>query len=123
MNEGGQQRIEITGCGQADADGIDNQRTVEILQDNSAAAPGHANGFNELHEVVADQDNIGAFTGDICSGTHGDANGGFTQSGCVVNAVTEHGHHPPFPHLFRDVTGLLLWKKFGVNIANAKMAG
>src|SRR5579864_493532 len=49
MYERGQQRIEITGCGQTDADRIDDQRAVEILQDNAATAFGHANGLNELH--------------------------------------------------------------------------
>ena len=123
MDERRQQRIEITGCGQADADRIDNQRAVEILQDNSAATFCHANGFNELHEVVADQHHIRAFAGDIGSRTHGHANSGFTQSGCVVNAVAEHGHHSPFPNLFRDLRGFLLRKKIGVNIADTELAG
>src|ERR1035438_497034 len=123
VNECGQKRVEITGRGKADADGIDDQRAVEILQNDAAAASCHTNGFNELHEVVADQHHICTFAGDIRSRTHGYANRGFAQRGCVVDAVTEHGNHSPFPHLFRNETGFLIGKKLGVNIADAEFAG
>ena len=88
MNECGQKRVEITGRGKADADGIDDHRAVEILQDDAAAASCHANGFNELNEVVADQHHIRTSTGDICSRTHGYAyRGGRMGIGCRLRGV------------------------------------
>jgi hypothetical protein len=78
------------------------------LQDNAAAISGDSNSFDKFHEVVADQHYIRTLAGDIGSGTHCDTNGSFAQRGCIIDTVTEHGHHSPIPHLLRDVTGLLL---------------
>src|ERR1039457_78765 len=69
VNECGQQRVEITGRGKADTYRIDDKGAVEILEDDATAASCDANSFNELHEVVADQNHIRTFAGDICSST------------------------------------------------------
>ena len=116
------QRIELARCGQADTDGVDDEGAVEILENNAAAVSGDANSFDEFHQVVADQHYIRALAGDIGSGNHGDSNSGFAQRGSFIDTVTERRHRSSFPHLFRDETGLLLWKKLGMNIADAELA-
>lgn len=49
MNERGQQQgIEITSCSQADTGGVDDQGSVEILQDSAAVVSGDANSLNKI---------------------------------------------------------------------------
>ena len=43
MDERGQQGIQKSGGGEADADGIDDERSVEVLQDDAAAVPRDTN--------------------------------------------------------------------------------
>ena len=109
-----QQRIQQLNCSQADADGVHDESAVEVLEDNSPAVPGDADGFDELHQVIADQHNIGAFTGNICAGSHGDTDRRFTERGSVVDAVSEHRHRVAFPDLLGNKGSLLFRQEFGI---------
>ena len=85
-----------------------------------AAVSGDADGFDELHQIVTDQHDIGAFTGNIGSRTHGDANCRFAECGSVVDAVSEHGHRVSFLDLLRDEGGLLFRQEFGISLSDAE---
>ena len=91
MNKRCQQRVENAGRSQADADGIYNQRAVEVLKDDPAAVSGDAHGFDELVEIVADQHYIRAFPGNIRSRSHGYTDGRLAERGRVIDAVSQHG--------------------------------
>jgi RHS repeat-associated protein len=108
VNEGREEGVEVSGGSEADADGIDDEGAVEVLQNNGPAVVGDADGFHELHQVVANEDDVGAFAGNIGSGAHGNADGGFAEGGGVVDAVSQHGDHLPLPHLVGDEGGLLI---------------
>ena len=95
MNERRQQRIEKPNCCQPNADSINNQRAIKVLEYDGAATPGDADGFHELLKVVANQNHVGAFAGDVRSASHGHADGGVHERGSVVDAVAEHGHDSP----------------------------
>ena len=95
MNERSQQWIEKSSRCQPNADGIDDQGAVKVLEDDGSAAPGDADRLHELLKIVANQDHVGAFAGDVGSASHGHADRGIHQRGSVVDAVAEHGHDSP----------------------------
>ena len=123
MDKGCNKRIQQSGSRETNADGVDDQRSVEILENNPPAAPGNANSFNEFHEVTANQNYIRAFAGNISSPSHGYAHSGFAESGRVVDAISEHGHCSSRSNLLRDEVSLLFGKQFGTNIVDAEMTG
>ena len=123
MDKGCKQWIQHSSRGQTDADRIDDQGAVEILENNRPAIPGYANSFNEFHEVIANQDYISAFAGHIGSCAHSDADSGFAERRRIVDAISEHGHCSSRSHLLRDEVSLLLGKQFGMNLINAEMTG
>jgi hypothetical protein len=92
MDKGCKKRIQQPCSRKTNADCVDDQHSVEILENNPPAAPGHANSLNEFHEVIANQNYIRALAGDIGSRAHGYAHSGFAQRRRVVDAVSEHGH-------------------------------
>jgi hypothetical protein len=67
MDECSQQWIQQAGGCQANADCVNNQRSIEILKDNSTAAARDTDGFDKLHQVVANENHVGAFAGHIGS--------------------------------------------------------
>jgi hypothetical protein len=123
MDEGCEKWIQQPCSREANPDGVHDQCSVEILENNPPAAPGHANSFNEFHEVIANQNYIRAFAGDIRACAHGYADGRFAERRSVIDAIPEHGHCSSRSHLLRDEVSLLLGKQFGMNLINAEMAG
>jgi hypothetical protein len=70
-------------------------------------------GVDELGEIAANEDNVGAFAGNIGARAHGDADGGLHQCGRIVDTVANHGH---FVALFRELLHVLQFifgEKFG----------
>ena len=117
------QRIQQTNRSQADADDVHDESAVEVLEDNSPAVPGNADGFDELHQIITNQHNIGAFTGNVGTRSHRDANGRFTKRGSVVDAISEHRHRVAFSDLLGDKGGLLFRQEFGIGLNDAKATG
>ena len=65
MDKCSQERIEISkGC-HADANGIHQQRASKILPDDGASLAGDADGFNQLHKIIANQEDLRTFLGDV----------------------------------------------------------
>jgi hypothetical protein len=77
MDKGRKQRVEETGGGETYANSVDDQRPIEVLQDNSSAITGDPDCFDELHQVVPEENYVGALARDISSCTHCDSNGRF----------------------------------------------
>src|ERR1700723_924042 len=111
VNKGCQKRVEKASRGQADADGIDNQSTVEVLQDDPPAVARDANSINEFGEIVADQNHIGAFPSDIRSGPHRYTNTRLAECRCVIDAVSQHSHRSTFFPLSGNESSLLFREK------------
>ena len=108
MDKGCKQRIRQSNRSQADATGIDDKSAIEILEDNPAAFAGNADGFDELHQVVTNQHDISAFTGNIGARSHGDTNGRFTECGSIIDTVSEHRHRAAIESLNTGESYLLL---------------
>ena len=73
MDKRRKERVKESYRSQSDADGIDDEGAVEVLQDDSAAVFSNADGLYKLCQVIADQDDIGTLASDIRTGAHGHA--------------------------------------------------
>lgn len=96
MNKGRQKRVEKPSSGQAEAYGIDNQSTVEVLQDDPAAVARDANGIDDFGQVVANQNDVGAFPGDIVPAPIATPTLSLAECLCIIDAVSQHSDRPTF---------------------------
>ena len=72
MNESRQNRRQHAHRGQAHSRGINEKRTGEVKQDNLPAAAGQFDQFNQLAQIIADQQDSGKFLRDIRPRAHRD---------------------------------------------------
>jgi hypothetical protein len=80
-----------SGGGEPDADGIDDQDAVKVLEDDGTAAPGDADGFHELLKIVAIKT-----TSALSRATSVPlSDGRIHESGSVVDLIADHGHDSP----------------------------
>jgi len=113
VNERGEQRVEEPEGSEADADAVDDKRADEILQDGATAATGGVEGVDELGEIAADEDNVGAFAGHVGARAHGDADGGLHQGRSIVDPVADHGGFVAFLAELLHVLRFIFGEKFG----------
>ncbi len=69
VNKCRKQRIEDTSRSQANAHGIYDQSAIEVLKDDATAVSCNTHGFDELVQIVANQNQVRAFTCHIRSST------------------------------------------------------
>ncbi len=118
MNKGGEQRVEETEGGEADADAVDDKSADEILQDGATATAGGVEGVDELGEIAANKDNVGAFSGHVGARAHGDPDGGLHQGGSIVDTVANHGDFVAFLGELLHVLQFIFGKKFGGDLVD-----
>ena len=63
---------------------------AKLTHHDAAGAAGGADGADQVVEVGAYQDHVGAFAGDVGARSHRDADIGPGEGRCVVDAVPDH---------------------------------
>jgi hypothetical protein len=67
--------------------------------------------LDQLNEIAANQDDIGALLRNVRSRLHGDSNIGIYKGRSVVNAVADHRNLAILSAKLADPFGLLVWQK------------
>ena len=119
MDEGGDHRAEQSGCRQYDSCQVDSHGPDEVERHDPVCPPGRAQGGDQIAGVGADENDVGAFPGDVCSPSHGDSHVSFRQRRGVIDPVADH-HQPVACGPFAvDHSGLVLGEQVGANVGDA----
>src|ERR1700686_5858737 len=73
VDKGSQKRVQESKRGQADADAVNDQRSDKVLHDRAAAAPGDGQSFDELREVIANENDVGTPPRNVGTSSHRDS--------------------------------------------------
>src|SRR5579863_7509048 len=119
MDKCSKQWVQQTDGCQADANGVDDQCSIEILKDYSTAVTRDANSFDKLHQVVANENYVGAFAGHIGSCPHGHSDRCFTQGWSVIDTITNHCHDLTAARALGDLCHLCFGKEIRAETKDA----
>src|SRR5699024_10632781 len=88
------------------------RRPDEILLHLPVALPTELDQPNHISRVVLDEDHISRLDGYVRTAANGDPDVRTSQRGCVVDAITYHGHELPARLEFLDLLVFGFWKNF-----------
>lgn len=73
-------------------DRLEAESQADVLPDVSDGLPGQRNEIGDARDAVPEERRVGGFKGDVCSASHGDADGRGRECGSVVDPIADHGN-------------------------------
>jgi hypothetical protein len=123
VDESRQQRVDHSNGRQSNAQRIDRQRPVEVLDNHRTAPTGGFDGCGELPQIVSNQEHIRAGMGDFRSTAHCHAYMGVGERGSIVDAVSDHGNCSAQTNQLFHTGRLSFWQQAAGNLTDSDTLG